>query len=124
MRSSRIASFGAVLAASAALAGNTVLRVNDTQLTDVDLKLATATVAQQMQGMHATDQIVLRHSVDQLVDRTLLLQAASDAKTTVDPKAVAASIEEQRKQAGGPEAFAKELAAIGITEQDLVRIEE
>jgi peptidyl-prolyl cis-trans isomerase C len=74
--------------------------------------------------MHATDQIVLRHSVDQLVDRTLLLQAASDAKTTVDPKAVAASIEEQRKQAGGPEAFAKELAAIGITEQDLVRIEE
>ena len=37
---------------------------------------------------------------------------------------MAASIEEQRKQAGGPEAFAKELAAIGITEQDLVRIEE
>ena len=124
MRSSRFVFFGAALAASAAFAATPVLRVNDTQLTDVDLKLATGAVGQQMQGMHATDDVVLRHTVEQLIGRTLLLQVARDAKVTADPKAVAASIEELRKRAGGAEAFAKQLATSGITELDLTNIEE
>ncbi|MGD1147238.1 MAG: peptidylprolyl isomerase [Thermoanaerobaculaceae bacterium] len=124
MRSSQIAFLGAVLAASAAFAANPVLRVNDALLTDVDLKLAKGPVAQQMQGMHPTDEVVLRHAVDSLIGRTLLLQAALEAKATVDPKAVAASMEEERTRAGGPEAFAKQLAGLGITEQDLAKIEE
>ncbi|HVN74696.1 MAG TPA: peptidylprolyl isomerase [Thermoanaerobaculaceae bacterium] len=124
MLSLRFAPLVTLLAASAALAGNPVLRVNGTELTDIDLKLASNLVNRQMQGLKADESIVLRHTVDQLIGRTLLLQAARDAKATADPKAVAASLDEQRKRAGGPEAFAKELAQLGITEQDLAKIEE
>ncbi len=113
----------AVLAAAAAFAANPVLRINDTQLTDVDLKLAQHAVASQMRGAPVTEQVVLKNTIDQLIGRTLLLQAARDAKVTVDPKDVAASIEAQRKQVGGPEAFAKAMADAGLNEQELTRME-
>ncbi len=113
----------AAVAASAALAATPVLRVNDTVLTDGDLAMAKRAVAMQMQGMQATDAIVTRHAVEQLISKTLVLQAALDAKITADPKAVAASIDEQRTQLGGPEGFAKALSAAGLTEQDLVQRE-
>jgi len=129
MKSLRIVPFVAALTASAALAATPVLRINDSQLTDADLKLATTAVSRQMQSMQGMkampnfDDLVLRHSIDQLIGRTLLVQAAREAKIVADPKEVAAALEEQRKRAGGPEALAKELAGIGITEQDLERIE-
>ncbi len=129
MHPSRILPLVATLATSAALAATPVLKVNDTLLTDVDLKLATTAVARQMQSVQGAksappaEDVVLRHSIDQLIGRTLLAQAAADAKIVADPKEVAAALEEQRKRAGGPEALAKELASLGITEQDLARIE-
>ncbi len=129
MRLLRLVPSVAALAASAAMAATPVLRINDTQLTDVDLKLATTAVSRQMQsmlGMKGTppaEEVVLRHSLDQLIGRTLLVQAAREAKIVADPKEVAAAVEEQRKRAGGPEALTKELAGLGITEQDLERIE-
>jgi parvulin-like peptidyl-prolyl isomerase len=123
MRTSWLVSVIAAAAASAAFAATPVLRVNDTVLTDGDLAMAKRAVAMQMQGMPSTDAVVTRHAVDQLISKTLVLQAARDAKITADPKVVAASIDEQRSQLGGPEAFAKALAAAGLTEQELVQKE-
>jgi parvulin-like peptidyl-prolyl isomerase len=118
-----LASLG-VLVASAAFAAKPVLRVNGVEVTDVDLTMAERAVGGQMaqQGLQPTQDILLRHGVDQLIGKLLLLEAARDAKVTADPKAVAASIDEQRKQLGGAEGMAKALAQAGITEQDLARI--
>ena len=123
MRTSWLVSVIAAAAASAAFATTPVLKVNGTVLTDGDLAMAKRVVAMQMQGMPSTDAVVTRHAVDQLISKTLVLQAALDAKITADPKAVAASIDEQRSQLGGPEAFAKALTAAGLTEQELVQKE-
>ena len=114
----------AAMAASAAFAAKPVLRVNTDEITDVDVKLAQRAVASQMQGVQTNEAALLRQTVDQLIGRTLILQAAREAKVTVDPKEVAASIEKQRQQMGGAEAFAKALAQAGLTEQDLARMEQ
>jgi len=70
-----------------------------------------------------TEDALLRRTVDQLIGRTLILQAAREAKVTVDPKEVAASIEQQRQQMGGAEAFAKALTQAGLSEEDVARRE-
>jgi len=124
MRLSRSVVFLAALTASAAFAGKPVLRVNGDEITDVDLKLAQRAIASQMQGVQANETALLRQTIEQLIGRTLILQAAREAKVTVDPKEVAASIEHQRKQMGGAEAFSKALAQAGLTEQDLTRMEQ
>ena len=124
MRTSRSVVFLAAMAASAAFAAKPVLRVNTDEITDVDVKLAQRAVASQMQGVQTNEAALLRQTVDQLIGRTLILQAAREAKVTVDPKEVAASIEKQRQQMGGAEAFAKALAQAGLTEQDLARMEQ
>ncbi len=123
MRNLWLSTFIAATAASTALASVAVLRVNDTVLTDADLTMAKRAVSMQMRGMPATSAVVTRHAVDQLIGKTLILQAARDAKITADPKEVAAAVDEQRKQLGGQEAFAKALATAGITEQELAQKE-
>jgi peptidyl-prolyl cis-trans isomerase C len=123
MRQFRAVVFLAALAASGASAATPVLRVNGDEITDVDVKLAQRAIASQMQGVQANETALLRQTVEQLIGRTLILQAAREAKVTVDPKEVAASIEHQRAQMGGAEAFSKALAQAGLTEQDLTRME-
>jgi len=114
----------AALVASAAFAAKPVLRVNGDEITDVDLKIAQRAIASQMQGVQASETVLLRQAIEQLIGRTLILQAAREAKVTVDPKEVTASIEHQRTQMGGPEAFSKALAQAGLAEQDLTRMEQ
>jgi peptidyl-prolyl cis-trans isomerase C len=111
------------MAASGAFAATPVVRVNGDDITDVDVKLAQRAIASQMQGVQANETAVLRETVEQLIGRTLILQAAREAKVAIDPKEVAASIEHQRTQMGGAEAFSKALAQAGLTEQDLTRME-
>ena len=123
MRLSRSVVVLAALVASAAFAAKPVLRVNGDEITDVDVKLAQRAIASQMQGVQANETALLRQTVEQLIGRTLILQAAREAKVTVDPKEVTASIEHQRTQMGGAEAFSKALAQAGLTEQDLTRME-
>jgi peptidyl-prolyl cis-trans isomerase C len=113
----------AALVAPAAFAAQPVLRINGDVLTDLDVKMAEKAVAAHTQGTQTTESELLRRTVNQLVDRTLVLQAARDAKVVVDPKEVAASIEQQRQHVGGAEAFAKALEQAGITEEELNRIE-
>ena len=124
MTPSRLIAILAALAASAAFAAKPVLRVNSDEITDVEVKLAQRAVASQMQGMQTNEAALLRQTVDQVIGRTLILQAAREAKVTVDPKEVAATIEQQRQQVGGAEAFAKALAQAGLTEQDVARREQ
>jgi peptidyl-prolyl cis-trans isomerase C len=121
MRSYRVIPILGALVASTAFAAKPVLRVNGAEITDVELTMAKRGIASQMPGNKQDDPAILRRAVDQVVGRMLLLQAARDAKVVPDPQAVAASVEAQRKQAGGAESFAKALASIGFTEQDLNR---
>jgi peptidyl-prolyl cis-trans isomerase C len=113
----------AALVASSALASKPVLRVNGDEITDVELQMAERAVAMQMPGGKASPEMVLRHAVDQLIGRELVLQAAREAKITVDPKDVQAAIAQQKQQMGGPEAFAKAIAQAGLTEEQLVQFE-
>jgi len=124
MRSIRFVASLGVLVASAAFAARPVLRVNGVEVTDVDLSMAERAVSGQMaqQGLQPTQDILVRHGIDQIIGKLLLLEAAREAKVTVDPQAVVASIDEQRKQLGGAEAMAKAIAQAGLTEQDLTRI--
>ncbi|MBZ5590223.1 MAG: peptidylprolyl isomerase [Acidobacteriia bacterium] len=128
MRSFRLMPLVATLVASSAFAAKPVLQVNDTQLTDVDLKLAERVVTMQMQsqaqGAQPNQEIVTRHALDQLIGRTVLLQAAHEAKITADPVQVAATLDQQRTRRGA-EAFQKYLTDAGLTEQEFTsRIEE
>ncbi len=128
MRSLRIIPLITALVASASLAAKPVLKVNDTQLTDTDLKLAEQLVTQQMQaqmpGTSLGQDMTMRHAVDQLIGRTLLLQAARDAKTTVDPVELAAQVDQQKTRRGA-EGFQKLLTELGLTEQEFTkRIED
>jgi peptidyl-prolyl cis-trans isomerase C len=114
----------AALVAPVLVAAQPVLRVNGEVLTDLDVKMAEKAIAAHTQGAQATEPELLRRTVGQLIDRTLVLQAARDAKVVVDPKEVAASIEQQRQHVGGAEAFAKALEQAGITEEELTRMEQ
>lgn len=124
MRSNRIILLMTALVASAAFAAKPVLKVNNTQLTDTDVSLAEKLVTNQMQGAapgtQVKPEIVLRHAVDQLIGRTLLLQAAREAKTTVEPVEVAAVIDQQ-KSGKNAAAFDKYLKDSGLSEQDYTR---
>jgi len=113
----------ATLVASVALAAKPVLRVNGDEISDLDVSLAERAVAAQMGGSQAPKEMVLRNAVDQLIGRTLVLQAAREAGITVDPKEVAAAMEQQKQQIGGPEAFAKAIAQAGLTEEQLTGME-
>ncbi len=113
-----------VLVASAAFAAKPVLRVNGVEVTDTDVTMAERAVGSQMQqqGLQPTQDVLLRHGLDQLIGKIMLLQAARDAKVTVEPQAVAAAMDEQRKQLGGAEAMTKALTQAGLTEQDVARM--
>jgi peptidyl-prolyl cis-trans isomerase C len=124
MRSFAIGAVLAAVAVSSAFSATPVLRVNGDQVTDVDLKLAQRAIASQMHGMQVSEAALFRQTVDQLINVTLLMQAAREAKVTVDPKEIAATVDQQRQQAGGPEGFSKALAEAGLTEQDLTRMVE
>jgi parvulin-like peptidyl-prolyl isomerase len=114
----------ATLAASTAVAAGPVLVVNDAKLTDTDLRVAREVVVLQLQREHQgetpSEDAVMERTVDQLIDRTLLLQAARDARVTVDPREVAAGVREQRTRMGDA-AFAALLKNLGLDEQDYAR---
>jgi len=124
MRANRLVVLTTALVASAAFAAKPALKINETQLTDTDIALAEKLVNSQMQAMApgspAKPDVVLRHAIDQLIGRTLLLQAAREAKTVVDPVEIAATLDQQ-KSGKNAAAFEKFLKDSGLTEQDYTR---
>lgn len=124
MRAFRFIPLIVALVASTALAERLVLKVNDDQLTDTDLRLAQQLVALQMQrenpGAQVSQDTVMSRIVDRLIRQTLLLQAAHEAEVTVHPDEVAADVSQQRTRRGAA-AFEKYLADLGLTEKEFTR---
>jgi peptidyl-prolyl cis-trans isomerase C len=113
----------AVLTVASAFASTPVLRVNGDEITDNDLKLAEQAIKVQLHGRQMSDDTVVRLAVDRLIGRAIILQAAREAKITVDPKDVTTAVEEQRQRRGGAEAFAKALSEAGVTEAEFTQME-
>jgi parvulin-like peptidyl-prolyl isomerase len=107
-----------------ATAATPVLRVNGTAITDAELERAKQAISAQMRGANTNAQDATRLAVDRLIGKTLLLQAARAANVSADPAKVAASLDAQRTQAGGADAFAKRLAAAGVTEKQYAAMME
>jgi peptidyl-prolyl cis-trans isomerase C len=104
-------------------AGAAVLRINGVDIDQAQVDLAKHGVEQLMGGRKADSATILRHALDQLIGRTLLVQAARKAKMEEDPAEVDAALARMAAKAGGEEAFAKQLAADGIDRQELRRTE-
>ncbi len=121
MRSLGLTAALGILLTSSTFAAKPVLRVNGLEVTDNELAVTEKAVAAQMQqqGLKPTDDMVRRNSVDQLIGKLLLLEAARKANVTADPAAVAAGMDQQRRQMGGEENLSKALAQAGLTEADL-----
>jgi peptidyl-prolyl cis-trans isomerase C len=124
MKASRVLVLCGLLTAAGAYAAKPVLRINGTEISDVDVDRIKPPAAANAQGGPADDRQAFRNALEQLISRTLILQAAREAKVTIDPAKVAASVDAQRVQAGGAESFAKKLAAHGVTEQEYTRVME
>ena len=120
----RILAACGLLAASAVFAAKPVLRVNGADISDSEIDRAKAMMGAQARGAAANDPRLLRAAIEEVISRTLLLQAARAAGVTVDLNKVAAQVEAQRDMAGGADAFAKALAAHGLTEQEFAKITE
>ncbi len=111
------------LMAGIAGAATPVLRVNEVTLTNVELDMARQAVRVMAQGGSMDEATVVRHAVDQLVARALLLQAARAAGVGVDLKAAEQAVAAQAAQMGGEEKFARTLAGADLDRATLVRIE-
>jgi parvulin-like peptidyl-prolyl isomerase len=114
----------AVLVAATASAATPVLRVDDTELTDIDFKLARQVVALQMRrqnpGAEPSQESVMKRAVEQLVRQSLLLEAAHEAMIVAAPAEVAADIDQQRALRGAA-AFDAYLASLGLDAQEYRR---
>jgi parvulin-like peptidyl-prolyl isomerase len=114
----------AALVVGAVMAAEPALKVNGIEISSAELALAQRMGAAAAQGAKPGDPALLRYAVDQVVNRLMLVQVARAAGVTVDAQEVTASMAEQAKQAGGPEAFAKAIAQTGLAEADIRRLEE
>ncbi len=110
-------------AAEVAVAATPVLRVNQITLTNVELDLARQAIQMMDQGGQMDQAQLVRHAVDQLVARALLLQAARAAGVAVDQQAAERALAAQAAQLGGEEEFARSLAASNLDRATLLRIE-
>lgn len=109
--------------AGVAVAATPVLRVNQITLTDVELDLARQAIQMMGQGAQMDQAELVRHAVDQLVARALLLEATRAAGLAVDPAAAEQAVRAQAAQMGGEEAFARSLAESNLDRATLLRIE-
>jgi len=116
----------AVVAFSAAVAGaaTPVLRVNGMAVTDVELNLVRQALQGLPQAKEMDETTILRHALDQLVARALLLQAARDAGLATDRGAAERALAGQVARMGGEEEFARSLAESKLDFATLLRIEE
>jgi peptidyl-prolyl cis-trans isomerase C len=112
------------LVAAPTLAATVQLRINGVDVTDHQIAMARQAIAMQMRSGQGADPVVLRHALDQLIGRQLLLDAARAAGVAADQQSAANVIAMQKKQLGGQEAFDKELARAGMTEAEVTQLEQ
>jgi parvulin-like peptidyl-prolyl isomerase len=123
MRSSSVWVVGALAGAAVASAATVVLQVNGVGITDADLAQTKRSIAAQQKGT-ADEQAVMHRAVEQVIGHALLVQAAREAGTKVEPSEVEARVAAQRSRYPSPEAFAQALQAGGTSERELARREE
>ncbi len=109
-----------------ALQAQTALKVNGQEITKAQVSLAKNALMSRMglqPGMVDEGQLT-KAAVDQLVAMELLAQAARESKITVDAAQVKASLDQEKAQMGGQQAFEAALKQAGLTEAELARLEE
>ncbi|MGQ9495606.1 MAG: peptidylprolyl isomerase [Thermoanaerobaculaceae bacterium] len=101
-------------------------KVNGREVSTAQLQLAKRSLLARMgmQPGNVDDAALTKAAVDQLVAMQLLAEAASEAKVTVDHAEVKAAIEKEKEKMGGEEAFAQALKGAGMSEADLMKIQE
>jgi parvulin-like peptidyl-prolyl isomerase len=106
--------------------GGTAFKVNGKEVSTTQLQLAKQALLSRMglQPGMVDETMLTKAAVDQLVGMELLAQAAAEAQLAVDPSEVKASLEQEKKEMGGEQAFAQALAGAGLTEAELDRMEE
>lgn len=124
MQAARFSAAMCLLAASSVWAAKPVLRVNEDEISDVYLSRTKDAIRMQLRGQAVEEGLLTRHAADQAIGRLMLVQAAREAKVSVDPKEVEAAIARERAQFPTQEAFAKALADSGVTEQAIATYEE
>jgi len=104
----------------------TAFTVNGKQVSLTQLNMAKQALLSRsgLQPGMVDDNVLTKAAMDQLVAMELLAQAAREAKVKVEAAEVKESIEQEKKQMGGEEAFAQALKGAGLTEADLARMEE
>ncbi|MGC8917044.1 MAG: peptidylprolyl isomerase [Thermoanaerobaculum sp.] len=112
--------------AAGALSAQTALKVNGSEITKAQVALAKNALMSRMglQPGMVDDGALTKAAVEQLVAMELLAQAAREAKITVDATQVKASLEQEKAQMGGQQAFDAALKSSGLTEAELARLEE
>jgi parvulin-like peptidyl-prolyl isomerase len=113
----------AVIAGIAA-AQTSALRVNGVEVPREQVLLALRAIAASAPGKRPDTSTALRMAVDQLVSRLLLLEAAREAKLSVDAKQVESSLAQRVAKMGGKQAFERFVAQTGISLTDFRRFEE
>lgn len=104
----------------------TALKVNGQEISKAQVSLAKNALASRMglQPGMVDEGALTKAAVDQLVAMELLAQAAREAKISVDAAQVKASLEQEKAQMGGQQAFEAALKSAGLTEAELARLEE
>jgi peptidyl-prolyl cis-trans isomerase C len=110
-----------ILTVAAVHAEGPVVKVGDVEVAGNELAVARKVLASQL-GEGADPRALDRGAYEQVVGRILLAKAAREAGLMLAPGEVEAVLEPQRKQAGGAEQFAKNLAEVGLTEKDIERV--
>jgi len=99
------------------------IRVNGVEITDVQLRIAQATAKEMSKGRQVDDGTIAKGVVDQLVSRALLLNGARDAGLTADVAVAQAEVDKQKQQLGS-EGYAAMLRDSGLSEKDILAMEQ
>ncbi len=104
----------------------TALKVNGQEISKAQVSLAKNALMARMglQPGMVDEGALTKAAVDQLVAMELLAQAAREAKIAVDTAQVKASLEQEKAQMGGQQAFEAALKSAGLTEAELARLQE
>lgn len=108
------------------LQAQTALKVNGQDISKAQVSLARNAIVSRMglQPGMVDEGALTKAAVDQLIAMELLAQAAREAKITVDAAQVKASLEQEKAQMGGQQAFDAALKSAGLTEAELSKLEE
>lgn len=117
---------GGLLLLAGLSSAEVAFKVNGREVSAAQLQLAKRSLLARM-GMQpgmVDDAALTKAAVDQLLAMQLLVEAAAEAKVAVDQAEVKEAIAKEKEKMGGEEAFAQALQGAGMSEADLMKIQE